>query len=341
MARRATTPARIYGPQRHGNRYRLTIRDGGENTYRSFETEKEALGFKREFVKQLQGEVALEEVFERYEEHLKRKGNKDSSVTTTMFRLRRFVGRTDLTVRCLTPAWGKARYAALVEAQAADTHRNSLAEMKTFCRWLVKEKILKLNPLLEVEGTGKRRHGKEQLRINEARRWLAAALELAEKGEVGAVAAMVTLLLGLRCCEVVSRVVRDLDDDGRLLWIPDSKTEAGKRTQEVPEVLKPYLTSCTKDKLPTAPLFGEHTRAWPRKWVQKICKLAKVPQVTAHGMRGLYGTLGIATNQVPHAVAASLGHESESTTFQSYAKPEALAGVKAKRALMVLTGAGA
>lgn len=37
-----------------------------------------------------------------------------------------------------------------------------------------------------------------------------------------------TLLLGLRAGEVISRVVRDLDDDGRLLWIPDAKTAKGR-----------------------------------------------------------------------------------------------------------------
>jgi hypothetical protein len=35
-------------------------------------------------------------------------------------------------------------------------------------------------------------------------------------------------------------VVRDLDDEGRLLWIPETKTEAGKRTLPVPEVLNPH-----------------------------------------------------------------------------------------------------
>ena len=95
------------------------------------------------------------------------------------------------------------------------------------------------NPLDEVVGVGKRRHGKAQLRIDEARRWQAKALELADQGEAGAVAAMMSLVMGMRASEIVSRVVRDLDDDGRLLWIPETKTEAGKRTLPVPEFLQP------------------------------------------------------------------------------------------------------
>ena len=70
-----------------------------------------------------------------------------------------------------------------------------------------------------------------------SRRWQAKALQFADQGEEGAVAAMMSLLMGMRASEIVSRIVRDLDDEGRLLWIPETKTEAGKRTLPVPEVL--------------------------------------------------------------------------------------------------------
>ena len=97
------------------------------------------------------------------------------------------------------------------------------------------------NPLEEVEGVGKRKHGKSQLRVDEARRWLVTAVALADDGEAGAVAALLALVMGMRANGIVSRVVRDLDDDGKLLWIPDSKTEAGRRTPQVPELLRPFL----------------------------------------------------------------------------------------------------
>ena len=54
------------------------------------------------------------------------------------------------------------------------------------------------------------------------------------------------LRLGLRAGEVVSRVVRDLDDGGWLLWIPCSTTEAGRRTLEVPELLRPHPLALTE-----------------------------------------------------------------------------------------------
>jgi hypothetical protein len=43
--------------------------------------------------------------------------------------------------------------------------------------------------------------------------------------------------------EIVTRVVRDLDEGWKLLWIPDSKTKAGRRTFQVPELLQQYLRS--------------------------------------------------------------------------------------------------
>jgi hypothetical protein len=55
---------------------------------------------------------------------------------------------------------------------------------------------------------------------------------------------------------------RDVDDDGRLLWIPATKTPAGRRTVEVPEVLRPHLVRL-HDRV------GQLGRLWPRKrpWV--------------------------------------------------------------------------
>ena len=78
-------------------------------------------------------------------------------------------------------------------------------------------------------------------------------------------------------------------------------------------------------------LFGYHDRNWPRKWVGRICKAAGVPRVTAHGMRGLHGTLAVETGISAHAVAAALGHESVTTTLQSYAKAGTGASVARRR----------
>ncbi len=120
--------------------------------------------------------------------------------------------------------------------------------------------------------------------------------------------------------------------------IPETKTEAGKRTLPVPEFLQPYLRDIIKGKKPTDLLFGRHWRDWPREWVQRICRVAKVPQVTAHGMRGLHGTLAVERGATTHVVAQALGHESETTSRESYISREAITSADQRRVLGVLAG---
>jgi integrase len=223
-------------------------------------------------------------------------------------------------------------------ALSVDSHRNILAESKTFMRWCVTKGWISRSSLEPIDGVGRRRKGKEQLRIDEARKWMVKAVDLADDGEAGAVAAMAALVMGMRASEIVSRVVRDLDDDGTLLWIPDSKTEAGKRTLRVPELLRRFLGELAEGKKPHDLLFGYHDRDWVRDWVRRICVKAGVPRVTAHGMRGLHGTLAVEAGATGRVVAAALGHESEKTTFGNYVAPEAAESARQRRALTVLEG---
>jgi hypothetical protein len=57
----------------------------------------------------------------------------------------------------------------------------------------------------EGEGQGQAAARQAQLRIDESRRWLRVALQLADEGEEGAVAAIMTLLMNMRCSEIVNR----------------------------------------------------------------------------------------------------------------------------------------
>ena len=290
--------------------------------------------------------VTVGHAIEAYGKHLAEKGLKPGPNAERLRRLRAFFPDLETLLSDLTTAKCAAYYEALrasispttKRTYSVDTHRNTLAEARMLAKWCVGKRWLRANPVEAVEGKGKRRHGKPQLRIDEARRWMAKATEMADAGEAGAVAAMMALLLGMRASEIVSRVVRDLDDDGRQLWIPDSKTEAGKRTLRIPDVLQPHLQRLAEQQRPDARLFGQHWRDWPREWVQRICKAAEVPLVGAHSMRGLHSTLAMDAGVTGHVVAASLGHERVSTTIQSYAKAEAVAGAQQRRTLTVLAG---
>ena len=339
---------RILGPYRFRDKWRCQLVINGKRDWMApARTADVAERIAQRAVEKMQSlrPLSVDEAIDRYAEYLKQKGNKPDSYEGTPARLRRFFGpvlgqplvamtrhRCETLYRELTtkpsPRTGRPL--------AVDSHRAYLAEARSLARWAVKNRLLRINPLTDIEGIGRRRQGKEQLRREEARRWLAQAHELAQKGEAGAVAAMMTLLLGLRASEVVSRVVRDLDDGGRLLWIPHSKTPAGKRTLRIPEELQPYLRELARDKLPLAPLFGHHLRDWPREWVQRICKLAQVPIVTAHGMRGLHATLAIEEGATPDLVARSLGHEHASMTMRAYAAPGSGEAARQGRTLRLL-----
>ena len=66
--------------------------------------------------------------------------------------------------------------------------------------------------------------------------------------------------------------------------------------------------------------------------------LQGVGRTSGHGMRGSHGTLAVETGLSAHAVAAALGHESVTTTLQSYAKTGAGASARQQKVLTVLVG---
>jgi integrase len=349
MARQGSSEVRVYGPYPHRRQFRVVVREGSTATARLYATEEEAKAVIRQVKRaaKLNQSKPLDEAIDDYEVFLRNeKQNKSGSIDTTIIRLRSFFPDLELTVNAVDSKKAQSYYdsyratpgARTKRLPSVDTHRNVLAQVKTFMGWCQKKKLTPTNPFDEVEGVGRRRHGKPQLRIDESRKWLTKAVELASSGDVGAIAAMITLLLGLRAFEIVSRVVRDVDDEGRLLWIPDSKTPAGRRTLEVPSLLQPFMLRLAEGRPANARLFGTRWRDWPRKEVARICVLARVMKVNAQSMRGLHSTLAVQAGVTGHVVAAALGHESFATTVQSYARPEAVASAKQQQVLKVLTG---
>lgn len=342
---------KVFGPYRHHGGYRCQLIVNGQRSWTpGAPTADRAYQIAQRSIERIQAAFPLSvaDAIDLYAAHLQQLGNKPASYVGTPLRLRCFFAKV-LTqpLGTLSPPRCAALYRDLTTQKsektgrplAVATHRAYLADARSLCRWAIKVGHLRRSPLDGIEGVGRRNRGKSQLRIDEARRWLATAHQLAAKGEVGAVAAMMTLLMGMRSGEVVSRVVRDLDDAGRLLWIPDAKTEAGKRTVKVPAELQGYLRTLTRDKLPLASLFGQHWRDWPRHWVAKICKQAGVPKVCAHSMRGLHATLAIQAGASPDIVAKSLGHESATMTLSAYAAPGSAEAANSDRVQALLTSA--
>lgn len=216
--------------------------------------------------------------------------------------------------------------------------------------WCVEQKWLRANPLAAVRGVGRRKHGKPQPRIDEARNLYATALRLAREGDEGAVATLILMLMGPRASELITRRLRDLDDGGRILWIDDApelefqpKTAAGRRPLHVPPELQPLLSELGRSKLPGALLFPgrnskPHSRDWPLRQVRRLCKEAGIPRLSAHGLRGFVATAAMQAGAAPDLVARVLGHESSSTTLQSYAVAGSQQAQQRQQGLRVLRG---
>lgn len=330
----------VYGPYPHRSRWRVVIVNArGIQTAESCATQEEAERLKRELDRELDKErgLTVQEAIDAYEVHLRHK-RKPRSVDTTVGRLEMFFG--PLIVRpmaWLTPPVCRERYGALMPTCAPDTHLNALSESKAFAKWCCTTGYLRRSPLEDLKGEGKKHAGKPQLRIDEARKWIIVALGMAERDHRAA-AACVTLLLGVRASEVAERVVRDLDDDGHLLWIPDSKTDAGRRTLEVPGPLRTILLALAHGRDPGDRLFPRVSRWVVRGWVQRICTLAGVPVVSAHAMRGLHSTIAVHAGATSHLVASALGHASKVITERHYLDGEIAGQAKQRAALRALSG---
>lgn len=228
---------------------------------------------------------------------------------------------------------------------SATQHRRMLKEARRFLRWCVDKKLLRENPLDAVKPQGRIGRRKRQHRVDEARRFYAKAMELAYEGtpaqQQGATAVLTALELGLRQSEVTLRVVRDLDDDARLFHIDEGKTDASKGTMEVPEDLRPLLLRQAAGKGPNDPLFsnvysqgggGEAMGpAWLRVWTRQISVAAGLPPITAHALRGMFGSLGVTTGALPHRVSEALRQADEEVAPAHYIEPAAMQAAQQRR----------
>jgi integrase len=135
---------------------------------------------------------------------------------------------------------------------------------------------------------------------------------------------------------VLHREVRDLDDEGRVLWIPSGKTDNSRRRLEVPEPLRGLLLAQAEGKPPERRLFGSdraqpHFQIWQWRQVRKYCQLAGLPRVCPHSLRGLHSSLAVAAGCTSSVVASALGHGSFAITAQHYVDPDTLRNTTLRR----------
>lgn len=335
---------RAHGPYQHGRRFRVVIVGAnGRKRYRSFEEEGLARAYVATFQTQTDSRTVKVAV-DAFIVHHKERGLRFTTTTRMEYHLRkllqldRFGGKP---LRTMKPARGAELYAAMQKVAAVDTHRGALAVGRAWGRWCVKQGWIKVSPFAEVEGQGRRKKGKPQPRVDEARTLIGKLLEIGPRDQ-GAVATMVAMVLGMRATEIASRDVRDVDDGGRLLWIPDSKTDAGKRTLEVPVFLRPLLLALASKRMPHEPLFRmldgtRPTRHWLYHHVKRLCGTAKIPKVSPHGLRGLHATLARVGGSTSAVVAAQLGHADEQVQT-AYVDPVVAEAERRRQSFAVLVG---
>lgn len=343
---------RVLGPYPDGRgRFRVITFTAGKRENTTFADRGEAEEAVRAAREEMAAtaELTLSEAIGLYKKHLHEKRDRPATLVLADRFLGMFFPSHEMLLCDLTQAECQRFYddcrtrdTARGKPPADATHQQALLQAQMFLTWCCERGLLRgENPAKGVKPVGKRRTGKPQLRIDEARRWLAKALELAPV-EPGALAATVALLMGLRAGEIVSRTVRDLDDEGRILWVTGKTNEESEpRPVEVPEVLRPLLIAACAGKLPTAQII-ERQQDVVAFWTRKICDLADIPvpsdgvhRLCAHSLRGLHATLAIQAGVTAHAVAATLGHSPQQTTA-AYALPGSEQIAAARRAQMRL-----
>ncbi len=344
--------ARVLGPYQLGpEKWVIEVRTGprsqaGSREVYSYRAEDQALTAKAEYERLLPTAArasTFRQAIEAYREALIAKGNKEKSWKETIRRMLVFFSPVlDRDLASLKPIHAAGLYRDQVERLSVDSHRNYLLEARSFLKWCVKSKLIPSNPLDGVEGQGRRTKGKKKLYHGEAHTLYLLCLHKASKGDEGAVACLMMLVMGLRATEITLRTVRDVD--GKYLHIPEGKTDAAERTLEVPKKVAAALHRQAGDRKPNEPLFpaesesGFHTKDWPNDQAHRLCKAAGVPEVTAHGLRGTQASLGREMGVSALLVAQTLGHEDTRMQDQAYVSLAAQEKGRTRRAMTVLEG---
>lgn len=219
-----------------------------------------------------------------------------------------------------------------------------LAEATTFIRWCAGQGLVRVDrhgktPLDGLSVKGRRNKRKAQMRIDEIATWERIALERADAGNRAALAAVVTFYAANRAGETLGIHARDVDAQGTIGWVDDSKTESGRRRFEIPPHLQPRLLEAKRGKAPADLLFAGITTDALRAEVTRLCKLAGVVRMTTQGLRGLHATVAADMGFTGKAIALQLGHADAGQTADAhYAAPGSAKRGQQRRLFAVMEG---
>lgn len=335
---RPKAPPRVTGPysERDGTRFRLRILGHGTVRNLYFASQEEAIQQKAE----LQAHVAtatehtVSELIETFFAQRERDGqSRPETISNERERLRYFLAPLlDRNIQSITAKQAEELYRTVMETPSAKTgkplqaasHRFYLGIAKRFFAWAEDQGAIPQSPFQHVRPQGQPRSGKSLLQVEEANRFVSAALKMHDEGnDVLALGSVVALLLGLRASEVLRRRVSDVRDDGNLLSLGEGKHSNARMTVRVPSLLAERLMKLAAEKRPDDLLFGTDSRGQPRHhrvlWnaVGRICERAQVPRVCTHSLRSLWSTLRVDADAATEVVAARLLPKDSGPSAQS------------------------
>ena len=323
---------RVYGPYPDGDKWRVVLRsETGHRVSKTLDSRDEAEAFMRDVTHQVESLAVPRTIGEALTEYMDEKeaaGLKPISLRTTRDKLSAFLPlgeRLTISPERASEIYREAttRPCRFKRPVSVATHRSQLRTARAFFAWCVERRYLDRNPFERVKGVGRIVSGKPQLRLDEVRQLVDVLQREANAGDEGASALLLQLVFGARSSEILGRQVRDIDDGGRVLWIPDGKTKNARRRLSVPEEVQPLLKRMMDQRALEDFLIGSgRTKPYssPVLWkrLRRFCRMAGIRQVCPHSLRGLHSTLAIEAGATSGAVIAQLGHSSFQTTERHY-----------------------
>jgi integrase len=281
-------PLRVWGPyQDSPTRFRLKVSEAGIQRSLSFATNEEAENLKEELLsKHSQPQHnTIEEALEEWTSWLVRvRGTKPATIENYL-KMGRMLP-TDRKLSQLTESDAKKLYEHQMERVSKHTARKySVATNHLYLwvasqlwNWAMEQGYCTTNPWRKVTRIGNQSKGKPQLRIDEARKLEAVALKRAQGGDTAALGTLLMIYLGLRQGEVAARVARDIDDDGRVLWVPFGKTKNARRRLKIPEQIRPLVQRLAQSKRPDELLFypASHSKCHQGYYVVRVKRLCRL-----------------------------------------------------------------
>lgn len=335
---------KAYGPYPHRRKWRVVFRERGEkDLVEDYDTEEQARAVIDAFRSAAQGKTVSQAVddFLAYQRSIPLAKN---SILATRGALRCMLGSAiaAMMVSELSPLRARAMYEAMrARTKSVATQHGALERSKAWGAWLASKGWTRGNPFHGIKPIGRKKKGKVQLRITEAR---ALVDYCVTRGDRAAAAVLCYYLLGVAQGELRIVTGRDIDEGGTLLWIERGKTEKRRRHLEVPPILAPILKRLADEAGPAGLVFPG-SKEWSRQITDKITKAAGVTRVTPHGLRGSHSTHavrgGASSALVMSALdeaARSMGHASTAVTKAHYVAPGATDAATAQNVLRVLAG---